>query len=242
MRVYPDGLTRAQFAGAAFLARAPPGGAGRSGRRRRARRIRLADAGAHATRGLPGPAARAGVRDLDPHDRPRPHDRARAGRIARERGALAAPHLARPAGLRGRAGVHLGQCDGGPPRAPRRALLPGRAGARGRRRAAPAGLLPLLRPRGVGRGLRRHGGLHRRVLQAPGRHVARAHHLRARLHARAGPLARRPGTRPVARGDVLPPRRAALRPRRARRPAVRGVSQRRRRAARRGLLRRLPAC
>ena len=194
-------------------------------RRRQARRIRLAAAGAHATRGLPGPAARAGVRDLDADDRPRPHDRARARRLAGERGTLAAHHLARPARLRGRPRVHLRQCDGGSPRAPRRALLPGRSGARGRRRAAPAGLLPLLRPRGVGGGLRRHGGLHRRLLQAPGRHVAGAHHLRARLHARAGPLARRPGPRPVARGDVRPPRRAALRPGRARRPAVRGVSQ-----------------
>src|SRR5258705_11218065 len=98
MRVYPDGLTRAQFRCSAALARAPPGGAGRPGRRRRTRRIRLADAGAHAARGLPGPAARAGVRDLDPNDRPWPPDRAWIGRIARERGALAAPHLARPAG------------------------------------------------------------------------------------------------------------------------------------------------
>ena len=113
------------------------------------------------------------------------------------------------------------------------AVLAGRAGARRRRGAvATPRLLPVLRPRRQRRRLRRDGGLHRRLLQAPRRDVGGAGHLRASPSCASRPLARRAGARRIARGHVLPPRRAAVRARRAGRPAVRGLSRVGRAAAR----------
>ena len=161
--------------------------------------------------------------DVAASDRRRVADRARPRRLDGQRGSEPPGGLARRARVRRRDRLHVGERDGGPPRAAGRARLPGGRRPRRRRGAPAGGLLPLLRPRRAHGGLRRHGGLHPRVLRAPRDRVAAADDQRRPVHAGARALAGRPGPRWLARGDLRAARRAAVRPGRAGRPPGRGV-------------------
>ena len=196
----------------------------------RARRCRAA-ARAHAPLGLPGPAARGGVRDLAAHDRRRPPDRARAGRLAGERGALARSSPGSSSAAT--------STSWPPPRPTSTEDLLEHARAPASTRSSPS---TWTTSSCAGSGFYR---FYDHVVAAADYDAMEDftgeffEHLAStwpaptitglRFMRELGRWLDAPGPRRLARGDVLPPRRAALRARRPRRPAGRGLPRRRRR-------------